>query len=315
MKIVFFGNSDFSVKPFKEIIKHWEVCGLVTAPDSMVGRGLKQIRINPVKDIALQHGIPVLQPSKLKNNTEFYEELRNLNADLHIIVSYGKIIPKDMISIPRLNTINLHASLLPKLRGAAPIQFALWRGDTLTGNTVQFITEKMDEGDIIEQSFVNIAPEDTYSSLENKLAEDGSELLSQCVRKLEFGTAKSTPQDHSQATYTKLITKEDGFVFFSMSASEIVNTFRALSIRPGVFLESNLGNIKIVDCCESDICNNSQEGIILEINNEGIVVSCFEQSSILLKSLQISGKKPLSGKDFANGFKLKTGMLFPQPNT
>ena len=308
MKIIFFGNSEFSVLPLQKMIESFEVIAIVTAPDSVVGRGQQKSRLNPIKELALQHNIPILQPAKLKNNTEFHQALKEFNADLHIIVSYGKMIPKDLIELPKYNTINLHSSVLPKLRGAAPIQYALWQGLTQTGNTVQFISEGMDEGDIIDQSIVPIDPKDDYLALEQKLALNGAELLKQSVLKIQSNIANATPQNHDDATYTKLISKDDGAVHFSMSADDIYNAFRALKGRPGIFVPLSLGDIKIVDCELSPLEHSEVEGEILAITNDSLVISCYE-GCICLKTVQAPNKKALCGKDFANGTRLKVGSV------
>jgi len=308
LKIVFFGNSEFSVLPFQRIINDFDVVGLVTAPDSVVGRGHKDHRMNPVKELALQNEIPILQAAKLKKNDEFREELFTLNADLFVVVSYGKMLPNDIIEYPKYKTINLHASQLPKLRGAAPIQYALWQGLEKTGNTIQYITEKMDEGDIIEQSTILINKQDDYNSLEQKLAINGAELLSKAISKINTNSIIRIAQNHDLSTYTKLIKKEDGAIYFSMSAEEIFNAFKALKNSPGIYFPLSIGNIKILDCSLSLLPNTTNEGEIIELNNEGIIISCHE-GSILLKLLQAPTKKPLQGRDFANGNRLKKGSI------
>lgn len=308
MKIVFFGNSEFSVVPFQRIINDFDTVGLVTAPDTVVGRGQKHHRHNPVKDLALQYHIPIMQPAKLKINEEFRNELFKLNADLYVVVSYGKMLPHDIIEYPKYKTINLHASLLPKLRGAAPIQYALWQGLRQTGNTVQFITEGMDEGDIIAQSQVIIDTHDDYLSLEHKLAIDGADLLSQAIQDIQNHRIINTPQNHDLATYTKLITKSDGAVYFSMSAEDIFNSFRAFKNRPNIYVPLSIGTIKILDCALSDYQHTKQEGEILDLTDEGMIVSCYE-GTILLKILQAPTKKALHAKDFANGNRLKKGSV------
>lgn len=309
MKIVFFGNSDFSVSSLETLIQNHDVVGVVTAPDTNIGRGQNKARLNPIKELALQHDIPLLQPERLKNNEEFYSALKSLNADLHVIVSYGKIIPKNMIDIPPYNTINLHASLLPDLRGAAPIQYSLWKGYQNTGNTVQFITEKMDEGDIIKQSHLFIDKEDDYFSLENKLSTDGANLLLESIELLQQQGFQALPQDHDKATYTKLISKEDGEVFFSMTAEDIVNTFRAFRQRPGIYFSSEIGNIKIIECSVSDLEPSEKNGEIIAISAEGIIISC-DESTVLLSTLQAPNKKAVNAKDFANGHRFTTGYIF-----
>ncbi|MGL4388178.1 MAG: methionyl-tRNA formyltransferase [Brevinema sp.] len=308
MKIVFFGNSDFSVKSFEKLIHHFDVKALVTAPDSVIGRGQKASRLNPVKLVAEKHQIPILQPEKLKNNTNLFDQLKSFDADIFVIVSYGKIIPQDMITIPKYDTINLHSSLLPALRGAAPIQYALWQGLSETGNTVQFINEKMDEGDIIGQNSVTIEPEDNYISLENKLSHTGAKLLISCLEKIKDKSITRIVQNNEDATYTKMISKEDGAVYFSMTAEDIINTYRAFIVKPGIYFPLKIGNLKILDCAISDLPYSGKEGEILDVNDEGIVVSCYE-STILLKKVQLPTKKPLCGKDFCNGNRLKKGLF------
>lgn len=308
LKVVFFGNSDFSVKPFEKIIENFDVVALVTAPDTVIGRGQKKARINPVKEIAIKNNIPIVQPAKLKNNQEFHQQLVNLNADIHVVVSYGKIIPHDLIFIPKYNTINLHASLLPKFRGAAPIQYSLWQGLSCTGNTVQFINEKMDEGDIIGQSIVPISPEDDYVSLEKKLSENGAQLVIECLQKIKINIALPIKQNHDEATYTKLIAKEDGAVYFSMSAQEIFDAYRAFIIWPGIYAPLDLGHLKILECSIWDRESKNEPGTILDINDQGIVIAC-DEGSILLKTVQLPTKKPLHGRDFCNGIRLKKGSI------
>ncbi|MGL5955494.1 MAG: methionyl-tRNA formyltransferase [Brevinema sp.] len=308
MKIVFFGNSNFSTLPLQKMIDTVDVVAAVTAPDSVIGRGQSKARFNPVKELAISYDIPILQPSKLKNNTEFMEVLQAIKADLHIVVSYGKILPKEIIDIPPYKTINLHASLLPMFRGAAPIQYALWNGLTQTGNTVQFISEKMDEGDIICQSTILIEEQDDYVNLEKKLAKDGAELLFQSLSLIQEEDFIPKKQNHQQATYTKLISKEDGAVFFSMTAQDVINTFRAFKEKPGIFLPLSIGDIKIIDCRIGTSESQHPEGEILAINQQGITVACSE-GCIILKILQAPNKKAVSAKDFANGHRLTTGTI------
>ncbi|MGL4676242.1 MAG: methionyl-tRNA formyltransferase [Brevinema sp.] len=312
MKIIFFGNSNFSILPLQKLIETVDVIAVVTSPDSFIGRGQNNTRTNPVKELAIAHHIPIFQPTTLKNNKELLKSLQTLKADLHIIVSYGKIIPNEMIDIPPYKTINLHASCLPIFRGAAPIQYALWNGLNQTGNTVQFITEKMDEGDIITQSIVLIEEQDDYTSLEKKLAQDGANLLSQSLSLIQEPNFTPKKQNHQQASYTKLITKEDGAVFFSMVAQDIINAFRAFKEKPGIFLPLSIGNIKILDCHLGSGYENpnskTQEGEILTVNPQGITVACHD-GSIILTIVQAPNKKAVSAKDFINGNRLTIGSI------
>lgn len=304
MKIIFFGNSNFSVASLEVLIKNFEILSVVTAPDTNIGRGMKQERMNPVKTIARSFNIPVLQPKKIKTNPLFIEELQKLNPDLQVIVSYGKILPVEIIEIPKFHTINLHASLLPKLRGPSPIQHALLQNLDQTGSTVQYISAGMDEGDIIAQSILDIAPEDDYFSLEEKLAKDGAELLSKAIFKIQSHNDVRQTQNHNEATYTNLITKDDGAIFFSMHAEEIMHAFRAFKMYPGIYFPSQNGNIKILDCSIFSEKTTEKIGEISEILPEGLVVSC-KQGSLLLKTIQAPNRRPLNAKDFANGHGLK----------
>ncbi|SFB68996.1 methionyl-tRNA formyltransferase [Brevinema andersonii] len=307
MKIIFWGNSHFSLKPFQILIEQFSIKALVTAPNTFVGRGLKQLRLNPVKELALKYDIPVLQPQKLKNNLEFQKQLLDFNPDFHVIVSYGRLIPVELLELVDYKFINLHASLLPELRGPSPIQYALWQGSAFTGNTVQFLAEGMDEGDIIAQSRVAILPQDNYEILEEKLAKDGAELLSKVLRDINKKSYNRTPQDHQSSTYTKLIHKEDGAVYFSMSADDIYNAFRAFHQKPGIYLPLEMGNVKILDC-EPVIWPQEEQGKILSIGRRGVLVATYE-NAILLKILQAPAKKSVSGFDFANGLRLKERMF------
>ena len=307
MKIIFWGNSHFSLEPFRVLIEQFSIKALVTAPDTFVGRGLKQLRLNPVKELALKYDIPVLQPQKLKNNLEFQQQLLDFNPDFHVIVSYGRLIPVQLLELADYKFINLHASLLPELRGPSPIQYALWQGRAFTGNTVQFLAEGMDEGDIIAQSRVEILPQDNYETLEEKLAKDGAELLSKVLKDINKESYNRTPQDHQSATYTKLIHKEDGAVYFSMSADDIYNAFRAFHQRPGIYLPLEMGSVKILDC-EPVVWPREEQGKILSIGKRGVLVAAYE-NAILLKTLQAPAKKSVSGFDFANGLRLKEGMF------
>ncbi|MGL5721590.1 MAG: methionyl-tRNA formyltransferase [Brevinema sp.] len=304
MKIIYWGNSLFSLKPLEVLAQNVTVVAVVTAPDTVVGRGMKTPRLNPIKEFAIQHNIPVLQPAKLKNNTEFIEMLNSFEAVLFVLVSFGKIVPASIFTLPRKGMINLHASLLPSLRGASPIQFALWQGLEETGNTVQYIAAGMDEGDILAQELMPILPEDDYYSLEQRLSSSGANLVLEVVRGLENNAIKALPQNHDMASYCSLITKEDGIVDFSMTAEEILRAYKALKHFPGIALPWKDGMLKIIECVLGD--KEGKRGEILNISPDGLELACHE-GSIIFKIVQASGKKACSAKDFANGMRLKLG--------
>lgn len=304
MRIVFWGNSLFSLKPLEVLARHFDICAVVTAPDTFVGRGMKSVRINPIKEYALSQKIPLLQPEKVKNNPILLEELSTLNADLFVLVSYGKMIPPSIFSFPPHGMINLHASLLPKLRGASPIQFALWQGLEETGCTVQYIVQGMDEGDILAQRTVPIAPEDDYFSLEDKLSQDGAQLLLYTVQAMAAAKIKAMHQNNDEASYCSLITKEDGAVDFTMTAEEIIRAWKALKHFPGIYLPLEMGHLKILSCGIGQ--GKGKKGEILEISSKGLLIAVHE-SALLLQQVQSSGKKQCSARDFANGIRLKKG--------
>lgn len=304
MKIVFWGNSNFSLKPLQILAQHYPIAAVVTAPDTFVGRGQSTPRQNPVKEFALAKGLPLLQPASVKKNPDLEQTLGQIGAELYVLVSYGKIIPASIFNLPPKRMINLHASLLPQLRGASPIQFALWQGLGETGNTVQYIAAGMDTGDVLAQSLVRISDSDDYFSLEEKLAQDGAELLLKTVQAMEKGRAPSLPQNNDAATYCSLITKADGIVEFMMTAEEIVCAFKALKSFPSIALPLECGMVKILDCAQGE--GKGKAGEILDISPEGLLVACHE-GALLIKQLQAPAKKAAHARDFANGLRLKKG--------
>ncbi len=308
MNIIFFGSDKISISPFVSIIdKGHNVKALITTPDKPKGRGLG---LSPpeIKKIALKHGIKVLQPDKLRENPEIFQILRNLNPELGVVVAYGKIIPKEIIEIPRFGIVNLHFSLLPKLRGAAPLNWAIIRGEEKTGVSVFFINEKMDEGDIILQMEVGIGKRERVDQLTERLIPFGTSLLLSAIDLIEKGNFERKPQDHSLATYAPKIKKEDGLIDWSKTSEEIDRLVRGLYRWPGTFTYWNGKILKIVETIplEEKIYSKSP-GEIISIRKEGIVVACGNNSSILIQSVQPEGKKVMSAHSFTLGAKIKEG--------
>jgi len=308
MKIVFWGTPDFAVKSLEKLInsdKH-QVLAVVTQPDKPKGRG-KKLQPPPIKIIAEKSGIEVLQPDKIKNNREFYEYLKNLNPDIFVVVAYGKILPKEIIEIPKYKTINVHASLLPEYRGAAPIHRAILDGKDKTGVCIMEIVEELDAGDVYECIETKIEDRDDIVSLHNKLAELGGELLLKVLDKIENGKATKTPQDSNKVSYAKPIKKEDGKIDWSKSAREIFNQIRALKVWPKAYTKFRDKEIKIIS---ASIVDENSEGSIGEITdifkNEGFVVQTGK-GKLLIKEVQFPNSKIISASDAVKGYHIQKG--------
>jgi len=311
MRIVFWGSSDFSLPSLERIAREGWIVGVVTNPDKPYGRGMHDLHKTPVKLWAENHNVPCLQPEKLKEES-FLESLRSLRADLFVVVSYGRILPPVILTMPPAGCINLHASLLPKYRGASPIQAAILHGEKETGNTIQYMSETLDAGDIILQSRLPIEPHDTYPSLAQKLSLDGAELLAQAIQKIQKGNAPRIPQDHSQATYAPLIKREDGYVdFASLSADEIERRFRAYEPWPGIFTtyhQSKTPFLLHLTAIEKE--NRSGEGgMVLQADKNALVVACREHS-LRLWRVKPAGKKEIDHIGFINGYRPVVGKPF-----
>ncbi|URA11137.1 methionyl-tRNA formyltransferase [Thermospira aquatica] len=311
MKIVFWGSSDFSMPALKALFEKGWIVAVVTNPDKPYGRGMHEIHKTPLKIWAEEKKIPCLQPVRLRDQT-FLEELANFHADLFVVVSYGRILPKEILQMPPLGAINLHASLLPRYRGASPIQAAILHGDTFTGNTIQYVSEALDCGDIILQSQVPILPNETYPTLSQKLALDGAILLTEAITQISEGKAKRIPQNEAHATYTKIIKREDGKIsFFTQTAEEIFRRFRAYQPWPGIFTTYHQTKTPFpVHLTSIEPYNQEGEpGIVLQANKEGFIVAC-KQGAINLLSLKPAGKKEMAFLGFINGYRPQAGKAF-----
>lgn len=317
MKIVFWGSSEFSLPSLKRIYETFSLEAVVTNPDSYCGRGMKELKPTCVKNFALEKGIKVLTPCNLKDES-FQKELFSIDAEIYVIVSYGMIIPENIIFFPKFHSINLHASLLPKYRGPSPIQFALLNGDKITGNTVQFITKEVDKGDIILQSEVEIQPSDTYIELSQKLATEGAELLIKALNMIKEGKIERKKQDESIATYTKIINKEDGYIdFTSMSAEEIFNRWKAFILWPKIYtFYKNAENLKTD--CKKTYCiltnievlkKKGEAGKIINADKNGLIVAC-KKDAIKINKIKLEGKKEMDYISFLNGYKPLVGNFF-----
>lgn len=300
MKIVFFGTPDFAVTSLEKIYnsKH-EVAAVVTAPDKQRGRGRK-VSYTVVKEFAIANGIEVLQPENFKDN-EFTDYLKDIEADLFIIVAF-KILPTEVFTIPKYGSVNLHGSLLPKYRGAAPIQWALIYGDTETGVTTFFLKEKVDTGNMILQEKISIEADDNFETLHDKMKEVGAEVLLHTINQIERGEVKEREQDESLASPAPKIKKETCKIDWNNSAEDIHNLIRGLSPFPGAFFIHNNKQYKIY---KTNLAEGTQlmAGEINETKKE-IFIGC-RNGTLQILEIQPEGRKRMSTEEFLRGYSLK----------
>ena len=297
LKIIFMGTTDFSANVLKGLIENYKIRAIITQPDKKIGRDQKII-YSPVKQVGIENTILVLQPTKIK---EEYETLKDMEPDLIITCAYGKILPKEILDLPRLGCINVHASLLPKLRGGAPIHRAIIEGYTKTGITIMYMNEKMDEGDIISQKEIEITENDTAETLHNKLSNLGKELLLDVMPSIINGTNQRIKQDNNEATYGFIIKREDEKIDFSKTKRQIFNQIRGLNSWPGAYC---LIENKIIKIWESEKSNNQFptkiNGEITNVYENGFGVKVSD-GEIIIKTVQPEGKKKMSATDYARG--------------
>lgn len=297
LKIVFMGTPDFSVPVLKSLIDNYKIRAVITQPDKIVGRGNK-IVFSPIKKVALENTILTLQPAKI---SESVDEILALEPDLIITCAYGQILPKRILDYPKLGCINVHASLLPKYRGGAPIHRAIMNGAKKTGITIMYMDSKMDEGDIISQASVEITDTETASSLHDKLSILGANLLIETLPSILNGTCSRTKQDSSLASYGFNIKREDEKIDFNKTKREIYNQIRGLNSWPGSYC---ICESKILKVWQSYITDNYYpnkfNGEITNIYKDGFGVK-VENGEIVFTIVQPEGKQPMKAIDFVNG--------------
>lgn len=305
-KIVFMGTPDFAVPCLSRLIADgYHVAGVFSQPDRPQGRGYRLME-PPVKRLALEHGIPVYQPTKMRDG-EALRVLREWEPDLAVVVAFGRILPPELLAVPRLGCINVHASLLPELRGAAPIQWAVLHGLARTGVTTMHMAEGLDTGDMILQQACDIGPEETAGELFERLAALGADLLSQTVPLLLAGTAPRTAQDEGAATWAPPILKEQAWLDFSAPAEALCNRVRGLNPSPMAKCRLDGKLVKVLRARPAQGFSAAEPGRVLETSR--LIVSCGE-GAVELLSVQPEGKKPMSGEEFARGRRLAGGEMF-----
>ena len=297
MKIVFMGTPEFAVPILQALIDHYEVVGVVSQPDKKVGRHQEEV-FTPIKKLALEHNIPVFQPEKIRLD---YQDILDLSPDIIITCAYGQIIPKAILDFPTLGCINVHASLLPKLRGGAPIHKALIDGYDKTGITIMYMDVKMDNGDIISQKETPILDSDNLESLQERLSLMGRDLLLETLPSILKGENSRIKQNEEEVTFAYNIKREEEHIDFSKTSREIFNLIRGLSPIPSANAILDGAEMKILDSiCFDKKYPNSTCGEIVDIEKEGIVVSTGDGSLILTK-IKPFGKKEMTATSYVNG--------------
>lgn len=307
MKILFMGTPDFAVLCLEQMIADGhEIVGVVSQPDKPKGRGHK-LMPPPVKTCAAEHGIAVYQPLSLKDQA-LLPLLKEKNPDLIVVVAYGKLLPGYILDFPRHGCVNVHASLLPKYRGAAPIQWSVICGEAETGVTTMYMERGLDTGDMILKASTRILPTETYGELHDRLAEMGAKLLHQTVAQIEDGTAPREKQDDAASNYAPMITKETGHIDWRAKAQTILNLIRGTNPWPMSYTRYGDEIIKVIRAKDGGAASG-KPGEVLSADKRGIRVACGDGECIFILELQKKGGKRMDAASFLNGHKITTGTI------
>jgi len=305
LRAVFLGTPEFAVPSLEALVRETDVVAVITQPDRPKGRG-RRLSPPPVAAAAAALGLRVLQPPRLRT-PEVVATLRGLAPDVHVTVAYGKLIPRDVLEIPPLGSINLHPSLLPKYRGASPIASAILNGDTETGVSIMYQSMELDAGDLILQRRVAIAPDDTARTLEARLARAGADALLDALRLIAAGTAPRLPQDHAAATFTTKLEKEHGRIDWTRPADELVNLVRAMDPWPSAYTTHRGRLLKVWKAAVAEDVRPADPGTVLEVRPGGGVVVATGRGALRLLDVQPEDKRRMSADDYARGARLTPG--------
>lgn len=304
MRIVFMGTPDFAAASLKKLIdKKYDIAAVFTQPDKPRDRGMK-LSYSPVKELALENNIPVYQPTKLRDGTAT-ELIKSLKPDILVVVAYGRILPDDMLEVPKYGAINVHASLLPKYRGAAPIQWAVLNGDKITGVTTMYLASEMDTGDIIYTAETEIGEFETSGELFDRLMIMGAELLDRTLRDIEAGTAPRTPQDHSKASYVKMLDKSLSPIEWAKTPREVIKQIYGLQPWPVTTAELDGKVFKIYSAEYTQNKTDKAPGSVVSAGKKGIEIACLDGETVLITELQAAGKKRMKASDYLLGHPIK----------
>lgn len=304
------GTPAFAVPTLERLLldRH-QVAAVFTQPDKPAGRG-KTLKAPAVKAFALQHGIPVHQPVRIKTNEEVRAVFESASPDACVVAAYGKILPKWMLAIPRLGCINVHASLLPRYRGAAPINWAIANGERETGITIMQMDEGMDTGPILAKLAIEIGDDETAVELSTRLAVLGADLLGRTLPRIERGEIQAVAQSEAEATYAPMLKREDGLMDWRLQARELANRVRAFQPWPGAYTDFRGKRLIVWQAKESTqqtASENLKPGTILSIDDSEIIIACAGSTALRIQQAQIEGKRRMTGRELANGARLKPG--------
>lgn len=306
MKVVFMGTPDFAVETLKAIYEAGhEVILVVSQPDKPKGRSGK-LQPTPVKEFAMAHDIPVYQPVKIRAE-ESVEYLSQYKADVFVVAAFGQILPKVILDMPRLGCVNVHGSLLPKYRGAAPIQWAVINGEKVSGNTTMLMGPGLDDGDMLLKSEIELAADETGGSLFDKLAIDGGKLAVKTIEALEKGEITPIPQNEAEATHVGMISKDMGNIDWNKSAEEIERLIRGLNPWPSAFTFVNGKQLKLWKATVVD--KSGEAGTVIDVNKNVFTIACGDKA-LEINELQLEGKKRMATGDFLRGYQLEAGTAF-----
>ncbi|HBF2562890.1 TPA: methionyl-tRNA formyltransferase [Clostridioides difficile] len=307
MKIVFMGTPDIAVPCLQKIIdEKYEILGVVTQPDKPKGRG-KKLGMSPVKELAIENNIPVYQPVKARDK-EFIDKIKSLNPDVIVVVAFGQILPKEILEIPKLGCINVHVSLLPKYRGAAPINWVIINGEEKTGVTTMYMDEGLDTGDMILKTKVNLDENITAGELHDKMMNIGAETLKETLRLIEEGNAPREVQNHEEFSYAPIMNKSLGNIDFSKSAREIHNLVRGVNPWPSAYTTYNDVIMKVWKTKVLDEKSTKDVGTIIDVSKDGIKVSTID-NVLLIEEIQMPNKKRMLVGEYIKGNTIETGLV------
>jgi len=304
MRIVFMGTPDFASASLQKLIEEdFNVVGVFTQPDKPKGRGM-EMSYSPVKQLALQHDLPVFQPVKMRDG-QALEQINALAPDILVVVAYGRILPDEILAVPKYGAVNVHGSLLPKYRGAAPIQWSVLNGDKVTGVSTMYLASEMDTGDVIYTDSTEIGEYETSGELFDRLMEMGAKLLVKTLRDIDAGTAPRTPQNHSEATYVGQLDKSICPIDWNRSPREVLKHIYGLQPWPVATMELEGKTYRVFAADYTDNHTDKAPGSVVSAGNNGLEIACAEGSTLMIKELQAPGKKRMNAGDFLRGHKIK----------
>ena len=304
MRIVFMGTPDFASTSLKKLIdEKFDVVGVFTQPDKPKGRGM-ELCASPVKELALENNLPVFQPVKMRDGTAL-AQIKALEPDILVVVAYGRILPDDILAVPKYGAINVHGSLLPKYRGAAPIQWAVLNGDKITGVTTMYLASEMDTGDIIYTAETEIGEYETSGELFDRLKDMGAELLVKTLRDIDAGTAPRTPQDHSKASYVTMLDKSICPIDWNKTPREVLKHIYGLQPWPVATMELEGKTVRVFAAKYTDGKTEKVPGAVVSTDKGGLEIACADGETLLITELQAPGKKRMGAEDYLRGHQIK----------